>query len=139
MNRVSENLFVDRPGTNQYLSGARGEGELFDNYIKVEWRDTAAPGSYFIVADEGGARKVIGKVEIPRGGHRGRIFAPVDAEGAFIVAGKLWAVNAERAIGVFTRSSPTADLAYDPAATSMLGEAGTRVSCICRPRRERAL
>ena len=139
MNRVSEISFVDPAGANRYLSGARGEGELVDNYIKVEWRDTTPPGSYFIVAEEGGARRVIGKFEIPRGGHRGRIFVPVEAEGSFFVAGRLRALNAERIISLFTRASPTADLAYDPATTSLLGEVGTRLSCICRPRRERAL
>jgi hypothetical protein len=138
MNRVSEISSVDAAGANRYLSGARGEGELVDNYIKVEWRDTTPPGFYFIVAEEGGTRKAIGKFEIPRGGHRGRIFVPVDAEGSFFVAGRLRALSAERTISLFTRSSPAADLAYDPATTSLLGEVGTRLSCICRPRRERA-
>jgi len=143
MDRISEIAFVAPPVTNRDSSGARGDGELVDNYIKVEWRETTPPGSYFIVASEGNARKAIGKFEIPRGSRKGRIFVPVVAEGSFLVAGKFWAPTAEptpeRTICLFTRSSAAADLGYDIATTSLLGEAGTRVSCISRPRRERAL
>lgn len=134
-----EILPAEPTATNRSMSGAKGDGDWFDNYIKVEWRDTTPPGRYFIVANERGARKAIGKFEIPAGGHNGRIFVPVDAEGSFLVAGKLSAVDAGKTIGLYSRSSPTADLGYDAVTTSLLGEVGTRVLCISRSRRERAL
>lgn len=139
MGRANEIVSVGHSLTNQDATGAKGAGDVVDNYIKVEWRDTTAPGSYFIVASEGGARKAIGKFEIPPGGYKGRIFVPVDAEGSFVVAGESWASDAQRSIGLFTRSSPSADLGYHAATTSVLGESGARVSCISRPRREGTL
>lgn len=139
MRRANEIVSVGDSRTHQDATGPKGAGDLVDNYIKVEWRDTTAPGSYFIVASEGGARKAIGKFEIPPGGHKGRIFVPVDAEGSFVVAGGSSASDAERSIGLFTRPSPSADLGYHAATTAVLGESGTRVSCISRPRREGTL
>ena len=139
MHRVSEISFGGSLVGNQDMRGARGDGDLVDNYIKVEWGHTTPPGSYVVVAIEGDDRKAIGKFEIPPGGRRGRIFVPVDAEGSFLVAGQCSAPNAERSLGLFTRSGLTADIGYDAATTSLLGQAGTRVSCVSRPRRERAL
>lgn len=139
MRRANEIGSVGQSLTNQDATGVKGAGDVVDNYIKLEWRDTTAPGSYFIVASEGGARKAIGKFEIPPGGYKGRIFVPVDAEGSFLVAGESWAPDAERTIGLFMRPSPAAELGYHAATTSVLGESGTRVSCISRLRREGTL
>lgn len=137
MRRANEIAFVDSPVADQDTIGAKGEGDLVDNYIKVEWEDAATAGTYFIVANEGGTRKNIGKFEIPPSGHKGRIFVPVAAGGSFVVAGKSEALSGDRSIGLFTRPSSAADLGYDAAATaSVLGESGSRVSCISRPRRE---
>ena len=118
------------------LEGATGV--LEDNYIKVVWSETSNAGDYFIVANERGAQKVIGEFKIPAVGTKGRMFIPVNAQGSFIVAGNSGALNAEGSIGLCTRRSPTADLGYDAATTSILGEAGTRVSCVAGPRKEGA-
>ena len=119
--------------------GAMGEtGVSVDNYIRVVWDETSPAGTYFIVANDKGAQKVIGEFEIPPGGHKGRIFAPIDAQGTFIVAGDSGALNADGSIGLCTRRGPTGDLGYDAATTSILGAAGTAVSSVSGPRRVEA-
>jgi hypothetical protein len=144
MPRTDKILSVDQAVTGQSSIthrdkiGARGNGDLVDNYIKVEWGGATPPGSYFIVANERGAQKAIGKFEIPPGGRNGRIFVPVDAEGSFVVGESPCVSGPERTIGLFTRPLPTADLGYDAATTSVLGGTGTRISCISRLRREGA-
>jgi Domain of unknown function (DUF4347) len=110
------------------LTGATGV--LEDNYVKVVWIETSSVGTYFIVVNDRGTRKVIGEFEIPPGGTKGRVFIQVNTKGSFIVAGTSGALNAEGSIGLFTRRSPTADLVYDAATTSILGAAGTRISCV---------
>jgi hypothetical protein len=127
-------------GITQYAGicseGPKGAtGALVDNYIKVVWEETSAADTYFIVANDTGAQKVIGRFEIPPGGHKGRMFVPVDAEGSFSVAGDSGGLNARRSIGLCTRPSPTGDLSYAGATTSILGAAGTTVSSVSGPRR----
>jgi hypothetical protein len=100
---------------------------LTDNYIRVVWEETSPAGTYFVVTNEEGARKVIGEFKIPPGGHKGRMFVPVNAQGIFIVAGDSGALNADRSIGLCTRRGPAEDLDYDPATTAILGAAGTPV------------
>jgi hypothetical protein len=114
-------------------SGATGV--LDDNYIRVVWDETSPAGTYFIVANDKGAQKVIGEFEIPPGGYKGRIFVAVNAQGSFIVAGDSSALNAEGSVGLCTRGGPTGDLGYHAATTSILGAAGTAVSSVSGPRR----
>jgi hypothetical protein len=117
-------------------AGARGEtGDLVDNYIKVVWDETSPAGTYLIVANDQSAQKVIGEFEIPPGGHKGRIFVPIDAQGTFKVAGDSGALNADGSIGLCTRRGRTGDVGYDAATTSILGAAGTAVSSVKGPRR----
>lgn len=125
---------VSAPYAGLRAVGAMGETGV-DNYIKVVWDETSPAGTYFIVANDKGAQKVIGEIEIPPGGHKGRIFVPIDAQGAFIVAGDSGALNADRSIALCTRRGPTGDLGYDAATTSILGAAGTAVSSVTGPRR----
>ncbi len=102
-------------------------GVLEDNYIKVVWEETSPAGTYFIVTNEKGDRKVIGEFKIPPGGYKGRMFVRVNAQGSFIVAGDSGALNDDRSIGLCTRRGPAEDLDYDPGTTAMLGAAGTAV------------
>ena len=105
--------------------GAIGAAEVsVDNYIKVVWNETSPVGTYFIVANDKGAQKVIGQFEIPPGGYKARIFVPIDAQGTFIVAGDSGALNADRSIALCTRGGPTGDRGYHAATTSILGAAG---------------
>src|SRR4051812_31299524 len=61
--------------------GATAETEVWrDNYIKVVWDETSPAGTYFIVANDKGAQKVIGEFEIPPGGHKGQVFICVHAQ-----------------------------------------------------------
>jgi hypothetical protein len=119
------------------LSAMGARGETGDNYVKVIWDETSPAGTYFIVANDKGAQKVIGEFAIPPGGHRGRVFIPIDAQGTFIVAGDSGGLKADRSIGLCTRRDPAGDLGYDAATTSMLGAAGTAVSSVSGPRRRR--
>ena len=112
--------------------GAMGEG---DDYIQVMWDETSPAGTYFIVANDKGAQKVIGEFKIPPGGHKGRVFVCVNAQGSFIVAGSSDALKADGSIGLCTRRGPAGDLGYDAATTSMLGAAGTAVSSVSGPSR----
>ena len=113
-------------------------GVLSDSYVKVVWNETIPAGTYFIIANYRGAQKVIGEFKIPPGGHKGRIFVSVDAEGSFFVAGNSGAMDTDGTVGLFTRPNPTADLSYEAGTTTMLGQAGSRVSCVSGPRREGA-
>ena len=117
--------------------GAIGAADVpVDNYIQVVWDETTPAGTYFIVANDKGAQKVIGEFAIPPGGHKGRVFICVNAQGSFIVAGDSAALNADRSIALCTRRDPTGDdLRYHAATTSMLGAAGTAVSSVIGPRR----
>jgi len=117
--------------------GATAETEVWrDNYIKVVWDETSPAGTYFIVANDKGAQKVIGEFEIPPGGHKGQVFICVHAQGSFVVAGDSAALNADRSIALCTRRGPTGDdLGYHAATTSILGAAGTAVSSVIGPRR----
>ncbi|MFO1097863.1 MAG: hypothetical protein U1E81_06185 [Xanthobacteraceae bacterium] len=126
--------FVDPSVSRDAGRQVGATGVLVDNYIKVAWTETSPPGAYFIVANDRGAQRIIGRFEIPPGGYKGRIFVCVDAQGSFIVAGETNAMNAEGSIGVFTRPSRTEDIGYDPATTSMLGAAGATVSSVSGPR-----
>jgi hypothetical protein len=127
MNKLKANLAGSAAGPN----GATGD--LVDKYIRVAWTETSPASTYSIVANYKGAQKVIGEFEIPPGGYKGRIFVRVNAQGSFTVAGNSGALNTEGSIGLFTQHGPTADLGYDAATTSILGEAGTRVSCVSGP------
>jgi hypothetical protein len=123
--------------TSAQYGGAVGAiGETRDNYIKVVWDETSSAGTYFIVANDKGAQEVVGEFEIPPGGHKGRVFICVNAQGSFTVAGSSDALKAEGSIGLCTRRGPTGDLGYDAATTSILGAAGTKVSSVSGPRRE---
>ena len=144
LNTLSRRCSIVRPplteaGVAQYAGlcavGAMGEtGVSVDNYIKVVWNETSPAGTYFIVANDKGAQKVIGEFEIPPGGYKARIFVPIDAQGTFIVAGDSGALNADRSIALCTRG-PTGDRGYHAATTSILGAAGTAVSSVIGPRR----
>jgi len=107
--------------------GAMDATDSADNYIRVVWEETSPAGTYFIVSNEKGARKVIGEFKIPPGGHKGRMFVCVNAQGSFVVAGDSGALNADMSIGLCTRRGPAEDLDYDPATTEILGAAGTPV------------
>ena len=121
---------------NSRSVGAIGETEVsVDNYIKVVWDETTPAGTYFIVANDKGAQKVIGEFEIPRGGYKARIFVPIDAQGTFIVAGDSGALHADKSIALYTRRGPTGDRGYHAATTSILGAAGTAVFSVIVPRR----
>ncbi len=115
---------VSAPGVEAMMSAP---GVLEDNYIKVVWEETSPAGTYFIVTNEKGDRKVIGEFKIPPGGYKGRMFVRVNAQGSFIVAGDSGALNDDRSIGLCTRRGPAEDLDYDPGTTAMLGAAGTAV------------
>jgi hypothetical protein len=112
--------------------GAKGS---VDNYIRVVWDETSPTGSYFIVANDKGARKIIGEFEIPPGGYKARIFVCINAQGTFIVAGDSGALKADRSIALCTRRGPTGVLGYHAATTSIMGAAGTAVSSVIGPRR----
>ena len=127
-------------GVAQYAGlctvGAIGAAEVsVDNYIKVVWNETSPVGTYFIVANDKGAQKVIGEFEIPPGGYKARIFVCINAQGTFIVAGDFGALKADRSIALCTRRGPTGVLSYHAATTSILGAAGTAVSSVIGPRR----
>ena len=107
--------------------GASTGNNISDNYIRVMWDETSLAGTYFIVMNERGARKVIGEFVIPPGGYKGRMFVCVNAQGSFVVAGDSGALNADMSIGLCTRRGPAEDLDYDPATTAILGAAGTPV------------
>ena len=117
------------------LSAMGARGETGDNYVKVIWDETSPAGTYFIVANDKGAQKVIGEFEIPPGGHKGRVFVCVNTQGSFIVAGSSDALKADGSIGLCTRRGPAGDLGYYAATTSMLGAAGTAVSSVSGQRR----
>ena len=84
LNTLSRRGSIVRPpltevGVAQYAGlcavGAIGAAEVsVDNYIKVVWNETSPAGTYFIVANDKGAQKVIGEFEIPPGGYKARIF-----------------------------------------------------------------
>ena len=131
--RAPEILFVDPSVAGLCAVGASGAAEVSaDNYIKVVWDETTPAGTYFIVANDKGAQKVIGEFKIPPGGYKGRMFVCVNAQGSFIVAGNSGTLGADRSIGLCTRRGPAEDLDYDPATTAILGAAGTPVYSVRR-------
>ena len=117
------------------LSAMGARGETGGNYVKVIWDETSPAGTYFIVANDKGAQKVIGEFAIPPGGHKGRVFIPIDAQGTFIVAGDSGGLKADRSIGICTRRGPAGDLNYDAGTTLMLGAAGAAISSVSGPPR----
>jgi hypothetical protein len=106
--------------------------EFGDRYIKIRYPASASPNRYYVVANVEGAQTIIGNFTVPKGSFAGSIAILVNVEGPFTVAGSSDAMSTAGSIGLFTQDSPETKINYDRATTSILGAAGTTVSCVGR-------
>ena len=125
--------FPDEPAAPLTAAGMAGyAGLLADNYLSVAFPVGTQPNKYFIVANLRGVQTVIGDFTVPKSPFAGSLAVMVSAHGSFDVAGSGDMMAAAQSIGLFTQSNPTSDIAYDTETTSILGPAGTTVSCSAR-------
>jgi hypothetical protein len=105
---------------------------MAERYISVRFPASTRPNRYYLVANLAGTQTIIGSFGVPNGNLAGSIAVVVSVQGYFTVAGSAAAMTSIGSMGLFSQHSPESDLVYDSATTSILGEAGTTISCSSR-------